>query len=283
MQMLFPATTEGSTEFVIHSSRGRMVSPFAIVLVLLGLFADASVAQVDVCSATISNFYVTSRERIFNQTTRLLLSAFSDNPLGSEADLYQQLLMDLGLPDTPDRAQTFGRAFSQIIAANTRACTELQGLTITSANTTQVIAELRNALDSGHDLNLVRDIFGRALCLESLVETENVSFVTGLSGEDRGKIFGLAQRPYSLGFVVDDTGSMSDEIARVRQLITEFVNDDVGAPTHYILTSFNDPSKSLGNNNLKLHKHCVYSAIKLYRYILMLYGQWFMMQYFTVL
>ena len=240
------------------------MSSFAVVLVLLGLFANASVAQVDVCSATISNFYVTSRERIFNQTTRLLLSAFSDNPLGSEADLYQQLLMDLGLPDTPDRAQAFGRAFSQIIAANTQTCTELQGQSITSANITQVTAELRISLNLGSDLNEARGLFGRALCLESLVETENVSFVTGLSGEDRGKIFGLAQRPYSLGFVVDDTGSMAEEIVRVRQIITQFVNDDVGAPTHYILTSFNDPSESaLGSRIHQIHNYYMYTVLSI--------------------
>ena len=222
-----------------------MVSPFTIALVLLGLFSDVSLGQEDVCSATISNFYITSRERVFNQTTQLLLSAFSDNPLGTEADVYQQLLMDLGLDDTSDREEAFGRAFSQIIAANTRACTEYQGENITTMNLTQVVSELRNALDLGSDLNSVREIFGRALCLQSLVESgSGLSFVTGLSGEDRGKIFGLAQRLYSLGFVVDDTGSMAEEIARVQEIIHGFVNSDVGAPTHYILTSFNDPSES---------------------------------------
>ena len=162
--------------------------------------------------------------------------------------------MNLSLDDTPDRTQDFGRAFSQIIAANTRACTEYRGQSITSANITQVINELRNALDTGSGLNSVRDIFGRALCLDSLVETESaLSFVTELTGEDRGKIFGLAQRLYSLGFVVDDTGSMAEEIASVQQIIQQFVNSDIGAPTHYILTSFNDPGKltqwhSSGNN-----------------------------------
>ena len=230
-----------------------MVSSFATSLVLLGLFAGASVAQLqpDICATTISNFYVTSRERIFNQTTQFLLSAFSGNPLGTEVDLYRQLLMDLGLEDTPDREQTFGRAFSQIIAANTRACTGIQGQIVTSMNLTQVVAELRNALDSGSDLNSVRDIFGRALCLRSLLQTDsNSSFVTELSGEERGRIFGLQQRPYSLGFVVDDTGSMAEEIAQVQQIILDFVNIDVGAPTHYILTSFNDPSKSAPTNNI---------------------------------
>ena len=226
-----------------------MMSTFTVTHFRLILLLDGIVAQEDACSATISNFYITSRERVFNQTTQILLSAFSDSPLGTEADVYHQLLMDLGLDDTPDREEAFGNAFSQIIAANTRACTEYQGQSVTSRNLTQMVADLRNALDSGSDLNSVRDIFGRALCLQSLLENGTVSsFVTGLSGEDQGKIFGLAQRPYSLGFVVDDTGSMGAEIARVQQIIRDFVNSAVGAPTHYILTSFNDPSKSAPDN-----------------------------------
>ena len=213
---------------------------------------DVSQTQEHMCSATISNYYITPRERFFNQTTRLLLSAFFDNPLGTETDVYQQLLMDLGLDDTPDREETFDRAFSQIIAANTRACMEYQGENVTTMNLIRVVSELRNALDSGSDLNSVREIFGRALCLQSLVEAgSGLSFVTELSGEDRGKISGLAQIPYSLGFVIDDTGSMAEEIARVQEIIHSFVNSDVGAPTHYILTSFNDPSKWTLANDIR--------------------------------
>ena len=136
------------------------MSPFATSLILLGVVAGVSVAQVqpDICATTISNFYVNPRKRIFNQITQLLLSAFSGNSLGTEVDLYRQLLMDLGLEDMPDRERSFGRAFSQIIAANTRTCTEIRGQTVTTMNLTQVVAELRNALDSGSDLNSVREI-----------------------------------------------------------------------------------------------------------------------------
>ena len=201
-------------------------------------------AEDGACSATISNIFISSRERVFNETKQILLSSFSDSSLGTEADLYQLLLMDLGLDDMPGREEAYDSAFHQIAAANTRACTKYRGQIVTTMNITQVATELRNALDSGSDLNSVRDIFGRGLCLHSLVETRSVpSFITGLSSTDLEKIFGLVQRPYSLGFVVDDTGSMAAEIARVQRIILDFVNSDVGAPTHYILTSFNDPSK----------------------------------------
>ena len=162
------------------------------------------------------------------------------------ADLYQHLLTNLSLEDTPDNYREFGKALNQIISAKTRACTEYHGHSVTPSNIAQVTADLRNALDSDADLTSVREILGRALCLHGLLDIESVlNFVAGLSAEDRLTIFGLehASSPYSLGFVVDDTGSMSSEIAMVQQIIRGFVAGNVGAPTHYILTTFNDPSK----------------------------------------
>ena len=162
------------------------------------------------------------------------------------ADLYQHLLTNLSLEDTPDNYREFGKALNQIISAKTRACIEYRGHSVTPSNIAQVTADLRNALDSGANLTSVREILGRALCLHSLLDIESVlNFTAGLSAEDRLTIFGLehASSPYSLGFVVDDTGSMSSEIARVQEIIRGFVAGDGGAPTHYILTTFNDPSK----------------------------------------
>ena len=181
-----------------------------------------------------------------SNTMPILFSAFTDRPLGSVADLYQHLLTNLSLEDTPDNYREFGKALNQIISAKTRACTEYRGHSVTPSNIAQVTADLRNALDSDANLTSVREILGRALCLHGLLDIKSVlNFVAGLSAEDRLKIFGLehASTPYSLGFVVDDTGSMSSEIARVQEIIRGFVAGNVGAPTHYILTTFYDPSK----------------------------------------
>ncbi len=181
-----------------------------------------------------------------SNTMPILLSAFSDRHLGSVADLYQHLLTNLSLEDTPGNYREFGKALNQIISAKTRACTEYLPQSVTPSNIAQVTAGLRNALDSDADLTSVREILGRAFCLHGLLDIKSdLNFAAGLSAEDRMKIFGLehASTPYSLGFVVDDTGSMSSEIARVQEIIRGFVAGNVGAPTHYILTTFNDPSK----------------------------------------
>lgn len=206
--------------------------------------ADACVTPEVDCSTSVSNFYVTSRDRVLNKTTQYLLCAFFDIPHGNVADLYRAVLTNLSLKDTPENFRAFSKAFHQIISAKTRTCTIDKGCPVTILNITQVCEELRKALDTCSDLTIVTDIFGRVLCLEGLLKIECASScAAGLPTEYRRKIFGLApaQRPYSLGFVVDDTGSMSSEIVRVQQIIRGYVDENVGAPTHYILATFNDP------------------------------------------
>ena len=47
----------------------------------------------------------------------------------------------------------------------------------------------------------------------------------------------------TLAFVVDDTGSMSDEIEAVKNLIKAIINAERTSPFFYILGTFNDPGK----------------------------------------
>ena len=53
----------------------------------------------------------------------------------------------------------------------------------------------------------------------------------------------LASKP-TLGFAVDDTGSMLEEIKSVQKLIHSFIKTERSEPKAYILTTFNDPGKS---------------------------------------
>ena len=68
-------------------------------------------------------------------------------------------------------------------------------------------------------------------------------FFSSLSLTQFGIFFGLARRVYTVAFVVDDTGSMGEEISHVQRLISDFVQSGAASPSHYILTSFNDPGK----------------------------------------
>ena len=60
------------------------------------------------------------------------------------------------------------------------------------------------------------------------------------------------QEGVSLAMVVDDTGSMTDEIEAVKQQTIDIVNDyrhSCIAPSNYVVSPFNDPTT--GNNNNK--------------------------------
>ena len=206
-------------------------------------------AQVETtrCSTTLSNYYVETREEIFNQTVGLILSAFSSNDSATNASattvLYSQLLERLKLTDTANRETAFNQAYDKILASATRTCSRLQGQEVQQSSIDQVQNELTTLLQSEDDmLSAIQSTYGTLLCYQGLTRSDQLgSFVDNLSPEDQAKIFGLSERLYTLGFVVDDTGSMADEIAKVKQVIRFFVESDTAAPTHYILTSFNDP------------------------------------------
>ena len=115
-------------------------------------------------------------------------------------------------------------------------------------------------VDANTSISTVKDIFGKAAAgnnydavalrthLGYLIASKlgrgtpkNVKdFFTSLSLTQFG-IFGLARRVYTVAFVVDDTGSMGEEIAHVQRLISDFVRSGAASPSHYILASFNDP------------------------------------------
>jgi hypothetical protein len=206
-------------------------------------------AQVETtrCSTTLSNYYVETREEIFNQTVGLILSAFSSNDSATNASattvLYSQLLERLNLTDTANRETAFNQAYDKILASATRTCSRLQGQEVQQSSIDQVQNELTTLLQSEDDmLSAIQSTYGTLLCYQGLTRSDQLgSFVDNLSSEDQAKIFGLSEGLYTLGFVVDDTGSMADEIAKVKQVIRFFVESDTAAPTHYILTSFNDP------------------------------------------
>jgi len=120
-----------------------------------------------------------------------------------------------------------------------------------------------------------REVYGKLVCLQSLSvqpeigsrkkrqddnESENQkeleNFFENLGGEILATIFGLRYiiielegmlhitRP-TLAFVVDDTGSMSEEIESVQHLIRSFVSTERSNPISYILTTFNDPGQQI--------------------------------------
>jgi len=129
-------------------------------------------------------------------------------------------------------------------------------------------------------LTEAREIYGKLLCLNSTLEDQSnvrrkrqndnekalVDFFNSLDGEQFGVIFGFvididevkfsktAVRP-TLAFVVDNTGSMEEEIESVRRLIKSFVRAERSIPLFYIYTTFNDPGKHMRIYNTSTAVH----------------------------
>lgn len=60
-------------------------------------------------------------------------------------------------------------------------------------------------------------------------------------------MMGIA-RPSAVCFVIDTTGSMSDDIASARETVNEIIDSKRGTqdePSEYILVPFNDPGMTL--------------------------------------
>ena len=113
----------------------------------------------------------------------------------------------------------------------------------------------------------VRQIFGRLLCLRQKFQTNNTvvakrqitgstdltqelyEFYEDLQEQDIPPLFFFDVDEddipkFSLAFVVDDTGSMRDEIDSVKILIKAIISAEKSSPVFYILGTFNDPGKS---------------------------------------
>ena len=126
-------------------------------------------------------------------------------------------------------------------------CTRTAAAELASANLISLSVELTSALNAGADKNTIRDLYGQILSLQTKmtgVGSAIKTFLASLSPEHQACIFGLEGTSLSLAFVVDDTGSMSSEIAAVQNIINLFVSSTEFAVSDYILTTFNDPSMS---------------------------------------
>lgn len=115
---------------------------------------------------------------------------------------------------------------------------------------------LANAIKS-KSYKYARDVLGKVLHLLSTEssrrrkrspENEGKTFLQGLRqtlGNETFDSFMAVKGDVSLIFVVDDTGSMSDEINAVKKIATAVINYPREAPVEYILSPFNDPMSGM--------------------------------------
>ena len=158
-------------------------------------------------------------------------------------------------------SRSFHDAWSEVFRAFYKACYGSRSSSIASANFHNLASKYEKALAS-KDIQMIREIFGYLACLRykspsrSIVErsrTEHkaysniLEFFNCIDGGDLLFIFIQAgSADYSVAFVIDDTGSMGDEIDAVKCLVRSFVKSaGTSGPEKYILGTFNDPGRSM--------------------------------------
>ncbi|CAG2248625.1 unnamed protein product [Mytilus edulis] len=84
---------------------------------------------------------------------------------------------------------------------------------------------------------------------EQFLVDQDIGIINDMKADTFVQIFGLGKRyQASFGFVIDDTGSMGDEIEEVRKACIDIITNVFGtpnAPSNYILVTFNDPVKHM--------------------------------------
>ena len=164
----------------------------------------------------------------------------------AEERAYHALLAATGKEDTPANNESFTEALDEIQQAVYTACF-IEG--ITERDLPNVLQDLEAAYRK-REIHDLRKAYGSILCLKSKASRkrrQNIDQVyNNISANFVGSLFFDAT--YSVGFAIDDTGSMGDEIEAVKCLVRAFIKGFRNGPAQYILGTFNDPGMSLYND-----------------------------------
>ena len=190
-----------------------------------------------------------SNSSILNSTTTVTVQ-----------EIYELIAMNVNAPISTEGLVEFRSAINEIAVAIHRACSMPEDSRVQAEDVRELISRFVNFTTAGN-ISKAREVYGMQLCLRDLLSTainitrtpeevqarnELDDFFDSLDGEETATLFGIevnyAQRnPPTLAFVVDDTGSMSEEISSVQRLIRSFIRTERTRALAYILTTFNDP------------------------------------------
>ena len=215
-----------------------------------------TVVGLEECPIIIEEEYVeprteateSAKESVRDVFSRVLKEpSLSDDDL-TDMEVYEEITASLKVPSSPTGFRQFEEAVSEIASATFRACAAPEESRVSPEDISDLTKRFF-ALTDGGKINEARKVYGKLLCLRNLLSSTDdgklEAFFDSLDGDRVATIFGIVLfSPVSptLAFVVDDTGSMSDEISSVQRLIRSFIKTERSEPLAYILTTFNDPS-----------------------------------------
>ena len=224
------------------------------ILALAGIVAGLSTCPSEEVVEERMEAIATVQKTVRDVFSRVLNdSAIANNSL-TNMEVYESITTSIGVTATPSGFVQFQEAISEIAAATFDACSAPDESRVGPDDIPELTARFISLTNTG-SISEARRVYGKLLCLRSplsagesrkrpLAELE--AFFNSLDGNRLATMFGVGDifnpAPPTLAFVVDDTGSMSDEISSVQRLIRSFIATERSDPLAYILTTFNDPS-----------------------------------------
>ena len=223
---------------------------WVIVAISVLQWADVHGAPTLSCrvSSSFSGYLRNASESVSISVTQVLKHALvihsspepkSERFGSAEERAYHALLAATGKEDTPANNESFTEALDEIQQAVYAACF-IEG--ITERDLSKLVEDLESAYTNKkvHDL---RKAYGSILCLKSKASRERRQSLdevyNNTSAAYVGSLFFIGT--YSVGFAIDDTGSMSDEIEAVKCLVRALIKGGGKEADQYILRTFNDP------------------------------------------
>ena len=180
------------------------------------------------------------------------------NATSTIKEIYELIATTVNSSTSTEGLVEFQKAIREIAAAIHEACSTPEDSRVQAEDVRKLISRFINFTTAGN-ISKAREVYGMQLCLRKLLSAVNITrtpqeeqarnelddFFDSLDGEQAATLFGievtLRRNPPTLAFVVDDTGSMGDEISSVQRLIRSFIRTERTNALAYILTTFNDP------------------------------------------
>ena len=232
-------------------------------------------------SLPCNNSYVTEYiEKQENATQKLIADlqtiVLQNPPQGdvssstsNETTLYNTLVGALNLTGSSGGFQNFSTALNVISESYFKACFGSEDEKPTKANAPELLSQFLSLLENRTSITTVRELYGQLSCLKNFSQSpqSNKSDVSCASTktlkalydcinqDDLQCIFNLndpincstaadlsvKEKKHCLGFAVDTTGSMGEEISHAREVVKSFIASDENTITLcYVLVPFND-------------------------------------------
>ena len=220
----------------------------------------------------IQEFKTSSNTTIAGNTTTAENSTTAENTTKDQEALYSDIAASLNITESDNGRSDFVRALDVITDSYFKACYAPDCKKLTPTDGHQLVVELISLLENlteTTDFTLMRQIYGKLLCLQEFdvaatskratdfaecAQAESImELYICLDPDEISCIFNISPkltcesepaekfRGNCLAFVVDTTGSMSEEIESVKEVIASFIKSEENTLTLcYILVAFND-------------------------------------------